>query len=247
MCGISRCKKNLGIMGRVISCLELVLLALNGNNRRNKKMSDEKKEKTAEKTTTGLSRRSFITGTVAGLVVGAAATYGATTLTGPTAPAKPAGVEPVSGKTINLKINGKPVSTWVNARWTLLELIRDTVGLVGTPEACYYGECGACTVLVSGKPMLACEIFAIETDGWDIATIEGLAKGDTLHPIQQSFIKNTAFQCGACAPGFIMSAKALLDKKSSPTEDEVREAISGNLCRCGTYNVVTRAIMNVGK
>lgn len=245
---VSRSYKNLGIMGRVIFCLKLVLVASNGNNRRNKKMSEEKKEKTAEKTTTGLSRRSFITGTVAGLVVGAAATYGATTLTGPTAPAvKPAGVEPVSGKTINLKINGKPVSTWVNARWTLLELIRDTVGLVGTPEACYYGECGACTVTVSGKPMLACEIFAIETDGWDITTIEGLAKGDTLHPIQNSFIKNTAFQCGACAPGFIMSAKALLDKKSSPTEDEVREAISGNLCRCGTYNVVTKAIMNVGK
>jgi hypothetical protein len=142
-------------MRRVISCLKLVLLALNSNNGRNKKMSDEKKEKTAEKTTTGLSRRSFITGTVAGLVVGAAATYGATTLTGPTAPAKPAGVEPVSGKTINLTMNGKPLSTWVNARWTLLELIRDTVGLVGTPEACYYGECGACTVLVSGKPMLA--------------------------------------------------------------------------------------------
>ena len=213
-------------------------------------MSVEKKEKKkTEKTTTGLSRRSFITGTVAGLVVGAAATYGATTLTGPKAPGPvtPTGVEPVSGKTINLKINGKPVETWVNARWTLLELMRDTVGLVGTPEACYYGECGACTVLVSGKPMLACEIFAIETDGWDITTIEGLAKGDNLHPLQQSFIKQAAYQCGVCTPGFIMSAKALLDKKSSPTEDEVREAISGNLCRCGTYNVVTRAIMNVGK
>jgi carbon-monoxide dehydrogenase small subunit len=101
--------------------------------------------------------------------------------------------------------------------------------------------------VVSGKPMLACEIFAIETDGWDITTIEGLAKGDNLHPIQQSFIKETAFQCGICTPGFIMTTKALLDQKSSPTEDEVREAISGNLCRCGTYNVVTKAIMNVGK
>jgi aerobic-type carbon monoxide dehydrogenase small subunit (CoxS/CutS family) len=201
-------------------------------------MSEEKKEAKP-----GVSRRNFITGTVAGLVVGAAATYGATQLTmGPKAPEKPA-VEPVAGKTITLTINGKEYMQWVNARWTLLELLRDKIGLVGTMEGCYYGECGACTVLVGGKPMLACEILAIETEGWNVTTIEGLAQGDKLDPIQNSFIKNTAFQCGGCAPGFIMSAKALLAKKSNPTEDEVREAISGNLCRCGTYDVVTKAIL----
>lgn len=201
-------------------------------------MSEAKKEAKP-----GVSRRNFITGTVAGLVVGAAATYGATQLAmPPKAPEKPA-FEPVAGKTITLTINGKPYAQWVSARWTLLELLRDKIGLVGTPEACYYGECGACTVLVGGKPMLSCEILAIETDGWNVTTIEGLAKGDRLDRVQESFIKNTAFQCGGCTPGFILSAKALLDKKSKPTEDEVREAISGNLCRCGTYDVVTKAIL----
>jgi aerobic-type carbon monoxide dehydrogenase small subunit (CoxS/CutS family) len=202
-----------------------------------KKMSEEKKEAKP-----GVSRRNFITGTVAGLVVGAAATYGATQLAIPKPPEKPA-AEPVAGKTITLTINGKPYQQWVSARWTLLELLRDKIGLVGTQEGCYYGECGACTVLVGGKPMLSCEILAIETDGWDVTTIEGLAKGDRLDRIQESFIRNTAFQCGVCTPGFILSAKALLDKKPRPTEDEVREAISGNLCRCGTYDVVTKAIL----
>jgi aerobic-type carbon monoxide dehydrogenase small subunit (CoxS/CutS family) len=154
-----------------------------------------------------------------------------------------AAVGPVDGKEMSITVNGKPYTMWVDARWTLLELLRTKLGLVGTPEGCYLGECGACTVIANGKPILACETLAIGTDGWQVTTIEGLATGGTLSPIQNSFIKYSAFQCGTCTPGFIMTGKALLDKNSSPSEDDVRQAISGNLCRCGTYDRVTQAIL----
>lgn len=208
-------------------------------------MTEEKKtEATTAKP--GLSRRNFITGAVAGLVVGAAATYGATSMMKPSAPAPTAGaaaVGPVDGKELTITINGKSYPMWVNARWTLLGLLRTQLGLVGTPEACTLGECGACTVIANGKPVLACEILAIETDGWQVTTIEGLATGGALNNLQKSFIKYSAFQCGTCTPGFIMSGTALLAKTTVPTEDDVRQAISGNLCRCGTYDRVTQAIM----
>jgi aerobic-type carbon monoxide dehydrogenase small subunit (CoxS/CutS family) len=209
-------------------------------------MTEEKKteEKTAQP---GLSRRKFIAGTVAGLVVGAAATYGATSMMqkpgAPAPTAAPAAAGPVDGKEMSITINGKTYAMWVDARWTLLGLLRTQLGLVGTPEGCSLGECGACTVIANGKPALACEILAIETDGWQVTTIEGLAAGGNLSPIQNSFIKYSAFQCGTCTPGFIMTGKALLDKNPNPSEDDVREAISGNLCRCGTYDRVTQAIL----
>ncbi len=204
------------------------------------KVTDEKK-----KVEQGLSRRKFIAGTVAGLVVGAAATYGATSMMKPAAPSAMMAptVGPVDGKELTITINGKTIPMWVNARWTLLGLLRTQLGLVGTSEGCTLGECGACTVIANGKPVLACEILAIETDGWQVTTIEGLAQGGTLNALQNNFIKYSAFQCGACTPGFIMSATALLAKNSSPTEDDVRQAISGNLCRCGTYDRITQAIL----
>ena len=195
------------------------------------------------KSNKGVSRRQFVKGAAAGLIVGAAATYGATQVAIPKR-AVPA-VGPVDGKTIAFKINGETYSQWVNARWTLHELIREEIGLSGTPEGCSVGECGTCTVVANGKSILSCQTLAIEADEWDITTIEGLADGENLHPIQESFIKHTAFQCGACTPGFIMTAKAFLDKNPNPTVDETREAISGNLCRCITYDRVTRAIMDV--
>jgi aerobic-type carbon monoxide dehydrogenase small subunit (CoxS/CutS family) len=206
-------------------------------------LSEEKK--TEKK---GVSRRGFIQGAVAGLVVGAAATYGATTMMQqptaipkPTEPVEMAG--PVDGKLITMTINGKTITKYVSARWTLQKYIREGVGLVGTPEACDNGTCGNCTVLVNGNPILSCSMLAMDCADADITTIEGLGTPDSLHPMQQSFIKNTAFQCGGCTPAFILAGKALKDKMSSPSEDEVREAVSGIICRCGTYERVVKAIM----
>lgn len=188
-----------------------------------------------------VTRRGFVKGAVAGLIVGAAATYGATTLVAPRAPGVPAKI-PAPGRTVSFMLNGSPVSLYAAANQTLLNVIRDDEGLTGTKKACDYGECGACSVIVNGKHMLACMMLAIEADGKEITTIEGLAKGETLHPIQASFKKNTAFQCGFCTPGMIIAAKALIDKNPNPTEDEIRRAISGNLCRCGEYARITKAI-----
>ncbi|WP_455369232.1 (2Fe-2S)-binding protein [[Eubacterium] cellulosolvens] len=206
-------------------------------------MSEEKKPEKK-----GVSRRGFIQGAVAGLVVGAAATYGATTMIQPPKPAlptTPAGevVGPMSSKIVTMTINGVTITKDVMARWTLQKYIRDVVGLPGTIEACDNAACGNCTVLVNGMPILSCSMLAMDCEGANITTIEGLASGGTLSSIQQSFIDNTAFQCGGCTPAFILAGKALKDKKSSPSEDEVREAVSGILCRCGTYERVVKAIM----
>jgi aerobic-type carbon monoxide dehydrogenase small subunit (CoxS/CutS family) len=191
-----------------------------------------------------VTRRGFVKGAVAGLIVGAAATYGATTLVAPR-PTVTAKV-PAPGRTVSYMLNDSPVSLYVEANWTLQDVMATrarALGLTGAKKACDYGECGACSVIVNGKHMLACMMLAIEADGKEITTIEGLAKGETLHPIQTSFKKNTAFQCGYCTPGMIMASKALLDENPNPTEDEVRRAISGNLCRCGEYARITKAIM----
>ena len=190
-----------------------------------------------------VSRRGFVKGAVAGLIVGAAATYGATQIAIPKKPVAVTG--PVEGKIIYVTVNGETYDVWVDTRWTLHQLIREELGLTGTPEGCSFGECGECTIIANGKTILACQTLAIEADGWDVTTIEGLADGENLHPIQESFAKHTAFQCGSCTPGFILSSKALLDKNPNPTVDEVREAISGNFCRCGTYNKVEEAILDV--
>jgi len=188
-----------------------------------------------------VTRRGFVKGAVTGLIVGAAATYGATTLVSPRPPATPAKV-PSPGGTVSYMLNGTPVSLYTGANQTLLDVIREDQGLTGAKKACDYGECGTCSVIVNGKHMLSCMMLAIEADGKEITTIEGLAKGATLHPIQASFKKNTAFQCGFCTPGMIIASKALLDENPSPTEDEIRRAISGNLCRCGEYARITKAI-----
>ncbi|WP_455279516.1 (2Fe-2S)-binding protein [[Eubacterium] cellulosolvens] len=210
----------------------------------NIKLSEEKKPEKK-----GVSRRGFIQGAVAGLVVGAAATYGATTMMQPPKPAPPTPgapaevVGPMVAKMVTMTINGVTVTNEVMARWTLQKYLRDVVGLVGTIEGCDNAACGACTVIVNGMSILSCSMLAMDCEGADITTIEGLASGGNLSSIQQSFINNTAFQCGGCTPGFIMAGKALKDKKSSPSEDEVREAVSGVLCRCGTYERVVKAIM----
>ena len=143
---------------------------------------------------------------------------------------------------IELKVNGELFRVKVETRRTLLEVLRETLGLTGTKEMCNKGDCGGCTVLIDGKPVLSCLTLAIEAQEKDILTIEGLAKGYELHPIQQAFVDHGAIQCGYCSPGFIMSAKALLDRNPHPTEDEIKEGISNNICRCTGYVQIVEAI-----
>jgi carbon-monoxide dehydrogenase small subunit len=150
-------------------------------------------------------------------------------------------------KLINLKVNGETFNIAVEPRKTLLDVIRDDLGLTGTKKGCDQGECGTCTVIFDGKAVNSCLVLAVEAEGKDILTIEGLAKGTKLHPIQDAFINHGAIQCGFCTPGMIMSAKVLLDKNSNPTETEVRDAIAGNLCRCTGYVKIIDAILAAAK
>ena len=145
---------------------------------------------------------------------------------------------------VQLKVNGLPYKVEVEPRRTLLELIREDLELTGTKEGCGLGECGTCTVLLDGKPIKSCITLAVQANGREVTTIEGVEKPDgTLHPLQQAFIDHGAIQCGFCTPGMILSAKALLDENPRPTELEVRKAIAGNLCRCTGYQKIVEAIM----
>jgi len=143
---------------------------------------------------------------------------------------------------INLKVNGESYEIAVDPRKTLLDAIRDDLGLTGTKKGCDMGECGTCTVILDGKAVNSCLVLAVEAEGKDVLTIEGLAEGTKLHPIQEAFIKHGAIQCGFCTPGMILSAKALLDENPNPTEDDVKKAIAGNLCRCTGYVKIVEAI-----
>ena len=145
-------------------------------------------------------------------------------------------------KLIELKVNGEIYEVAIDVHRTLLEVLRENLGLTGTKEACDLGECGSCTVIMDGKPVLSCLYLAIEAQGKDILTVEGLAQEGKLHPIQQAFVDHGAIQCGFCTSGMLMSAKDLLDRNPSPTEDEIKEAISGNLCRCTGYVKIIEAI-----
>jgi carbon-monoxide dehydrogenase small subunit len=145
-------------------------------------------------------------------------------------------------KEINLTVNNRPYRLSVLPWRTLLEVIREDLGLTGTKEGCGLGECGACTVLIDGRTVNSCLVLATEADGKQITTIEGLANGDKLHPIQQAFVDHGGLQCGFCTPGVIMSAKALLDKNPTPTEEEIKQGIAGNLCRCTGYAKIIESI-----
>jgi carbon-monoxide dehydrogenase small subunit len=148
---------------------------------------------------------------------------------------------------LELKINGELYQTEAEPCRTLLEVLRDNLGLTGTKRGCDEGDCGACTVLLDGKPVAACLVLAIEARGKDILTIEGLATNGKLHPLQDAFIKYGAIQCGFCTPGMILAAKALLDRNPRPTKDEIKEAIAGNLCRCTGYIKIIEAIQAVAQ
>ena len=153
--------------------------------------------------------------------------------------------EPIGTVPITLTINGQRRSLVVEPWTTLLDLLREGEQLTGTKKGCDHGQCGACTVLADGKRMNSCLLLAVTRDGAAITTIEGLANGDSVHPLQQAFMDHDAFQCGYCTPGQICSAKALIDEGVAHTRDEVREAMSGNLCRCGAYTNIVDAVLSV--
>jgi len=144
---------------------------------------------------------------------------------------------------VSLNINGQVEIFEIAPHTTLLEVIRDDLQLTGTKCGCEDGTCGACTVLLNGAPVRSCLLLAAEVQGQEIVTIEGLSKGEKLHPVQEAFVKYGGMQCGFCAPGMILTAKALLDKNPSPTEREIRQAISGNLCRCTGYTKTVESVM----
>jgi carbon-monoxide dehydrogenase small subunit len=145
-------------------------------------------------------------------------------------------------KQVKLTVNGKLYELKIQPWKTLLELIREDLGLTGTKEGCGLGECGACTVIMDGRTTNSCLVLAAEADGKQITTIEGLADGDRLHPVQQAFVDHGGLQCGFCTPGMIMSAKALLDENQTPSDEEIRKGISGNLCRCTGYTKIIESI-----
>lgn len=191
-----------------------------------------------------------------GAVAGAAAAAVATVAIEELRPRAPVVVEvekppppapPEYSKPITLTVNGEKYSLRVGNNWTLAETLREKLGLVGTKIGCGRGTCGACTVIVDGRAAFSCLMLAVEAEGKDIETIEGLSDEITLHPLQQSFLERHAFQCGFCTPGTIMSAKALLDRKPSPTLEEVKEALSGHQCSCGELRKPVEAVLAVGK
>lgn len=146
---------------------------------------------------------------------------------------------------LTMTVNGSSVTVQINSDELLVDVLRDRLGLIGTKIGCNEGECGACTVIMDGQAVLSCLIPALRAQGRQITTIEGLSDGDTLHPLQQAFVEHGAVQCGYCTPGFIMSAKALLDRNAHPARDEIKEAIAGNLCRCTGYVKILEAIESV--
>jgi carbon-monoxide dehydrogenase small subunit len=145
-------------------------------------------------------------------------------------------------KEIKFTLNGKPCELSVKPWRTLLEVIREDLQLTGTKEGCSEGECGSCTVIMGGKSVNSCLVPAMEADGQEITTIEGLLDGDTLHPIQEAFVNHTGMQCGFCTSGMIISSKALLDRIPNPSEEEIREGIAGNFCRCTGYTKIIESI-----
>jgi len=150
-------------------------------------------------------------------------------------------------QTIHVTINGRLYEQEVEPRILLAHFLRETIGLTGTHVGCVIGECGACSILLDGKVVKSCLHFAVQADGREITTIEGLAKDGELNPVQEAFVKNYAFQCGYCTPGMVMTSHALLQKNPNPTEDEIRKALAGNLCMCTGYVQIVDAVKDAAK
>ena len=148
---------------------------------------------------------------------------------------------------VETNINGEMVEFLCEPRQSLLECLRDVLELTGSKEGCLTGDCGACSVLVDGRAVCSCLMLGVEAQGKNIRTVEGLADGTTLHPLQQKFLEHASLQCGICTPGFLMSATALLERNPNPTEAEVRYALAGNLCRCTGYDKIVRAVLDAAR
>ena len=206
-----------------------------------------RKKAAKDKTGRGdISRRMFLEGTGAALVAATAAP--ALHGQGQDAPAVRVDADAAVPRTrIRVTVNGSAQAIEVEDRWTLVELLRDHLGLTGTKIGCDRGECGACTVLLDGKPVYSCSNLAVWADGRTVETVEGLAQGGKLDPLQQAFVDHDAAQCGFCTSGQLMSAKALLRANAHPTAEDVRAGLTGNLCRCANYNRYVEAVVAAGK
>jgi len=148
---------------------------------------------------------------------------------------------------LKLTVNGQPYELYIKPKTLLVEVLRDHLGLTGTKRGCNSSSCGACTVILNGMSVKSCSILALQVDGAEVLTLEGLAKGTELHPLQKAFLDHGAFQCGFCTSGMLMSAKALLDENPKPTKEQIKEGIDGNICRCTGYNSIIRAVTDVVK
>ena len=193
---------------------------------------------------TRFTRRGFLKGAGAGAVTAAVAPAILVSEAG-TAAAQEA--EGVMSATISLDVNGSTHNALVEARTTLADALRDRLEITGPKVVCDKGECGACTVELDGKLVFSCMTLAMDAQGRKIETVEGMADGDNLHPIQEAFVEKDALMCGFCTPGFLVSSKSLLDANDNPTPEEVREGLSGNICRCGTYPHVFEAVMSAAE
>lgn len=209
-------------------------------------MADKKQSAPEKVEKTTISRRNFLKGVGTGTVAAAVAP---TVLIGAENAAEAQNGEAITSATIQLNINAKMYQVEVEPRTTLLTVLRDSsdtsgnrVDLTGAKLICDRGECGGCTVMVDNKPVYACMMLAIDAQGKEITTVEGLAEGDALHPVQEAFIQHDAMMCGFCTPGFIVSAASLLRENQKPTLEEIKMGLSGNTCRCGTYPFIFDAV-----
>jgi xanthine dehydrogenase YagT iron-sulfur-binding subunit len=202
-----------------------------------------KKGKLRELHKEGFSRRDFLKGASMAVSTGLLATPEA----GATAPEPEPGVLGPGAVPITLEINGKPHSLKVEPRVTLLDALRNRLDLTGAKKVCDRGVCGACTVIMDGRPVYACNLLAIEAEGHSLVTVEGLSTADKLHPVMTAFVNHDAQQCGFCTPGFVVACKAFLDKHPDPTREDIERGLGGNLCRCGTYAGVREAVLEAAK
>ena len=209
-------------------------------------MPDKEKKKG-----TNISRRNFLKGVGTGTV---AATVAPSVLIGSEQAADAQAGDAVANATVQLNINGESYQVEVEARTTLLTVLRDgsdtsgsNIDLTGAKLICDRGECGGCTVMVDGKSVYACMMLAMDAQGKQITTVEGLADGDDLHPVQEAFIQHDALMCGFCTPGFIVSSAALLNENANPTLEEIKVGLSGNTCRCGTYPFIFDAVKTASR
>jgi len=201
-----------------------------------------RKKKKPNNSASGFSRRDFLKG--AGVAVSTGMIPASQAAAAP--PASPEVLGP-GAVSITLSINGKPQTLKVEPRVTLLDALRNQLDITGAKKVCDRGTCGACTVITDGKSVYSCTMLAIEAQGHDIETIEGLGTETNLHPMSQAFVNNDAQQCGFCTPGFVMACKAYLDHEPNPTYEGVQKALGGNLCRCGTYMGIRHSVLEAAK